>query len=82
MDSRDNLISSIRKRLTASTVKGILLVGAFLGVGALPCPDCGAPMIFHIWPIAGLLVVAQVFRKRKGEEHKTPEPIISPPPDD
>jgi hypothetical protein len=82
MDSRDNLISRIRKRFSASMVKGMLIFGAFLGVGALPCPDCGTPMIFHIWPIAGLLVVAQVIRKRKGEEHKPPDPIIHPPPVD
>jgi hypothetical protein len=82
MDSSDNVISRIGKRLTASTVKGMLMVGAFLGVGALPCPDCGTPMIFHIWPIAGLLVVVQVIRKRKGEEHKLPDPMIPPPPVD
>jgi hypothetical protein len=76
------VISRIGKRFTASTVKGMLMVGAFLGVGALPCPDCGTPMIFHIWPIAGLLVVAQVIRKRKGEAHKPPDPIIHPPPVD
>jgi hypothetical protein len=72
----------MRKKLTASTVKGMLLVGAFLGIGALPCPDCGAPMIFHIWPIAGLLVVAQVIRKRKGKENKPPDSIIHSPPVD
>jgi hypothetical protein len=72
----------MRKRLTASTVKGMLLVGAFLGVGVLPCPDCGAPMIFHIWPIAGLLVVAQAIRKRRGKENKPPDKIIHSPPVD
>jgi hypothetical protein len=82
MDSRENLISRMRKRFSASTVKGMLMVGAFLGVGALPCPDCGAPMIFHVWPIAGVLVVAQIFRKRKRGAQKPPDPIIHPPPVD
>jgi hypothetical protein len=77
-----NMMVMIRKRLTASTMKWMLLVGALLGVGALPCPDCGTPMIFHIWPIAGLLVVAQAIKKRKGIERKPPDPIIHPPPVD
>jgi hypothetical protein len=77
-----NMIFGIRKRLTASTMKWMLLVGAFLGVGALPCPDCGTPMIFHIWPIAGLLVVAQAIKKQRGAEPKPPDPIIQPPPVD
>ncbi len=79
MDSSDNLIAGIRKRFTASVVKGMLLVGAFLGVGALPCPDCGTPLIFHIWPIAGLLVVVQGIRNRKGKEHKPSDPISGSP---
>jgi len=41
-------------------------VGMLLGVGALPCPECGAPMICHFWPIAWLLLVVQVLKRRHG----------------
>jgi hypothetical protein len=73
------MIAEIKKRFTSSAVKGMLLAGAFLGVGALPCPDCGTPLIFHIWPIAGLLVVVQGIRNRKGKEHKPSDPINGSP---
>jgi hypothetical protein len=54
------------KRLTGATARGWLLVGTLLGVGALPCPECGAPMICHFWPIAGFLLVVQVLKRRHG----------------
>jgi hypothetical protein len=41
-----------------------------LGVGALPCPDCGTPMIFHIWPIAGLVLAVRAIKKRYREEEQ------------
>ena len=33
---------------------GVIALG---GAGVLPCPDCGAPMIFHFWPIALILAL-------------------------
>lgn len=39
-------------------------MGTLLGVGVLPCPECGAPMIFHFWPTAVLLTVVQVLKGR------------------
>jgi hypothetical protein len=58
------MIRRMYKRLTTSTARGWLLVGALLGVGALPCPECGAPMILHFWPIAGLVLVVQALKRR------------------
>jgi hypothetical protein len=38
-----------------------------LGVGLLPCPDCGLPLAAHIWPVAA---VAWLWRRwrRRGEQ--------------
>jgi hypothetical protein len=79
-DTQGYMIEKIRKRLSCLTTRNLLLAGTFLGVGALPCPDCGAPMIFHIWPIAGLLVIAQFVRKRNNKERGSEDPRILPPP--
>ena len=72
------MISRIIKRFSAPTVKSMLFIGSILGIGALPCPDCGAPMIFHIWPIAGVLVFAQIIRKRNRKELNSSDHNISP----
>jgi len=58
------VIKRMYKRLTSATARGWLLVGALLGAGALPCPECGAPMIFHFWPVAGLVLVVQTLKRR------------------
>jgi hypothetical protein len=34
------------------------------GMGLLPCPGCGAPMIMHFWPIAFALTL---FNLRRGK---------------
>jgi hypothetical protein len=60
----------MKKWISSISLKGMLLAGTFLGIGALPCPDCGTPMIFHIWPVAGLLVIAQFVRKRRDKERE------------
>jgi len=65
------MIRRMYQRLTTSTAKGWFLLGAMLGVGVLPCPECGAPMIFHFWPFAGLVLVVQVLKKRyRGEDQQ------------
>jgi hypothetical protein len=60
----------------------MLLAGGLLGVGALPCPDCGTPMIFHIWPLAGLLIVFQAMRKRMAAKRKPEDSLVPQPPAD
>ena len=53
-----------QKRLSHSAVRLWLAAGGLLGVGLMPCPECGTPMIFHVWPLAGLVLVARAMRKR------------------
>ena len=45
-------------------------MGSLLGVGMLPCPECGTPLIFHVWPIAGLVLVVRIMRKRYQEKEQ------------
>jgi hypothetical protein len=64
MATRKSTLRRIWERLTGTTARGWLLVGALLGAGMLPCPECGAPMILHFWPIAGLVLVVQALKRR------------------
>ena len=45
-------------------IKSWIGIAALGGAGFLPCPDCGAPMIFHFWPIA-LVLALRNLRKNK-----------------
>jgi hypothetical protein len=42
-------------------------VFGLVGAGLLPCPDCGAPMILHFWPVAALLAFRNLVKNRKRE---------------
>ena len=52
---------SLRWRL----VKPWLGVAGLVGLGLLPCPDCGAPMIIHFWPVAIVLAFRNLVRKKR-----------------
>jgi hypothetical protein len=39
-----------------------------IGVGLMPCPDCGLPLGVKIWPAAGVVWLFQRFRRRKAAE--------------
>ncbi len=58
------MIKRLYKRLTSAATRGWLLVGTLLGLGTLPCPECGLPMILHFWPVAGLVLVVQTLKRR------------------
>ena len=53
-----------RGRLTGATGRSWLLVGSLLGVGMLPCPGCGTPMILHFWPLAGAMLAVKALKRR------------------
>jgi hypothetical protein len=48
---------------------------ALLGAGAVPCPECGMPLAWHLWPLAILLLAARLIARRKPAlPPKTPAP--------
>lgn len=58
--------SNLQKIIKWRLIKPWLGVVALGGAGILPCPDCGAPMIFHFWPIA-LILALRNLRKNKNQ---------------
>jgi len=67
------MIERMRKRLAASTAKWWFSVGALLGVGMLPCPECGAPMILHFWPLAAMVLALRAMKRRYRGEQPLPD---------
>jgi hypothetical protein len=52
-------------------------IAALLGTGALPCPDCGMPLAWHLWPLAVLLLAGRWIARRKTarpSKHDAPAP--------
>ena len=62
---RGRVVRGWVERLTGTGKRWWLLVGALLGMGLAPCPECGGPMIVHTWPMAGLVVAVQTLRRRQ-----------------
>lgn len=56
------------KRLHEVTTRFWLAAGGLLGVSLLPCPECGTPLIFHVWPLVGMVMLAQAVKKRTARE--------------
>jgi len=74
MAARERIMTGrMYKRLARSKAKWWLMLGGFLGAGMLPCPECGTPIIFHVWPLAGMVLVAQAIKKRaqKAEQDRS-----------
>jgi len=64
---------------------GWAAIAALLGVGLLPCPDCGAPLAVHTWPIALLIWVFQRIRRQQARHpdlylEAAPREPPAPPP--
>lgn len=45
-------------------LKSWLGVAGLIGAGLLPCPDCGAPMIAHFWPLALLIALRNLVQNK------------------
>jgi hypothetical protein len=43
-------------------------VAGVFGLGFLPCPGCGAPMLWHLWPVAGVLALHTLHVERKKKQ--------------
>jgi hypothetical protein len=50
-------------------IKPWLGVVGLVGLGLLPCPDCGTPMILHFWPIALVLTYRNIIKKKYQESN-------------
>lgn len=55
----------IKRRVKNAALKSWLMIAGLWGVGFLPCPDCGAPMVLHFWPLALVLTLFQLRRDRQ-----------------
>jgi hypothetical protein len=64
LSAQMRVLRQIGRRLTGAASRGWLLAAALLGLGALPCPECGAPMVFHFWPVAAIVLFAQALKRR------------------
>jgi hypothetical protein len=49
-------------------------VAALLGAGAVPCPDCGMPLAWHLWPLAMLVIAVKVIAHRARARQKGKPP--------
>lgn len=61
----------IRARLEGKAFKSWLGIAGLWGVGLLPCPECGAPMLFHFWPLA----LAFTLTKLRRDKETAAEPV-------
>ncbi|MBN1535351.1 MAG: hypothetical protein JW908_01375 [Anaerolineales bacterium] len=57
------------------SIKPIAIILGLFGAGMLPCPDCGAPMIVHFWPVAVILFITNALKKKRRKEEKTEKSI-------
>jgi hypothetical protein len=62
------MIKRLYQRFKVSSARGWMIIGAMLGICALPCPECGTPLIFHGWPIAGLVLAVRALKKHYQEK--------------
>ncbi|MGQ9851379.1 MAG: hypothetical protein ACUVSU_15135 [Aggregatilineaceae bacterium] len=58
----------MRRRWQLALNNRLIAWAGVLGIGLLPCPDCGLPLAIKVWPLAGLFWVFQRVRRRS-ERH-------------
>jgi hypothetical protein len=53
--------------------------GALLAASAVPCPECGGPLVLHIWPLVALLIAARAIagRARSSQNKRTTQDALS-----
>jgi hypothetical protein len=39
-----------------------------IGIGLMPCPDCGLPLAIKVWPVAGLVWLFRRLRQRSQDQ--------------
>jgi hypothetical protein len=64
-DSRGNLPGRLRRLVRGRTPGWWPIFGSLLASSAVPCPECGAPLALHIWPLLLLLVMVRALTGRR-----------------
>lgn len=54
----------MRRRWQLALNNRLIAWAGVLGIGLLPCPDCGLPLAIKVWPFAGLFWLYQRVRRR------------------
>ncbi len=65
-----SLAERLRRAAEKCSASEWVVIGALLATGAVPCPECGGPMVLHTWPLAGLLILARALKRRKSRGQK------------
>jgi len=69
-------LRQMRARLEGTALRSWLGIAGLWGAGLLPCPDCGAPMLLHFWPVALALTLAKLRRDKRTAD--TAGPVDAP----
>ena len=65
MDDRGlNLVAPLRQ-MAGRPSKWWAAIGALLVSSSVPCPECGAPLALHIWPLLMLVVIVRTMAGRR-----------------
>lgn len=63
-----------RSKLRWKVFKPWLAVVGSCGAGLLPCPECGGPILVHIWPVTLALTLRNVVHgRRRRDGHREVE---------
>jgi hypothetical protein len=52
------------QRIRLRVTNRIVAWAGVIGVGLVPCPDCGLPLGVKIWPVAGVVWLFHRFKRR------------------
>jgi hypothetical protein len=66
-DKARNLMERFRQMARGQSTRWWTAFGALLASSAAPCPECGAPLALHIWPLLLLLVIARAMAGRRAQ---------------
>jgi hypothetical protein len=66
-----------RGKIKSAASRSWLGIAGLWGAGLFPCPDCGAPMLFHFWPLALALTLIHI-RRGKQQENGSRSPGEEP----
>ena len=64
-DEARNIVERFRQMARGQSARWWTTIGALLASSAVPCPECGAPLALHIWPLVLLLVIARAMAGRR-----------------